>query len=538
MMGRTASGVGWRDGLFLFAVMLASKPCVSVTALSSGLSSISLCVTDKATSSVWFLTDLTAPLPGQAVWEEQYLQGRLVLLGGVVPSPTIEIVAADPRWSVHDGRVVANGSIHWSTSAHRRAAAYSEALERLLSRADMSSSRLFSVIPIGLAGSSTDSKLKGLHVLPGPEARDTAPPPSGQSAAHSRVSARTATEGGWVGVLMSMRAPAVPKLWPIVSSALRQHGGSGRGQKAGRRGAEAGVSKDPGAREAPGQGVEMVTVTQIVRFVLSLQRFRVRVVDEESSFVSAHALHQKRRAVPGGDEHPDLRDGALRSDLPKAYVSEVVYGHRLLVSVNISVPVDPAQVPEQLDSVGQLLLRVISRDVEASAFDSMFPGVSLFARLRWDPDIDPPEEAIRRMQDMRDVFYGDSSEPGAAHGGGGSNGQQSWDRAGEDEGYYNHTLHTCRRGSFRRSIHGRGVKGRWAQVAKTPSCPADEWPSLRDPGASWVLRGGGAQELQDKIEAWRTAMTLSKAAALQAVALSLQVCSRHSCVKAANLAPD
>ena len=535
MKGQAARRVSWRDGLLLFAAMLASKPCVTATALSSGLSSISLCVTDKATSSVWYLTDLTAPLPGQAVSEEQYLQGRLVLLGGVVPSPTIEIVAADPRWSVHDGRVVANGSIHWSTSAHRRAAAYSEALERLLSRADLSSSRLFAVIPIGLAGSSTDSKLKGLHVIPGP--RDTAPPPSGQSAAHSRVSARTATEGGWVGVLMSMRAPAVPKLWPIVSSALRERGGAGRGQKAGRRGAEAGVSKDPGAREAPRQDIEMVMVTQIVRFVLSLQRFRVRVVDEESFFVSAHALHQKRRAVPGGDEHPDLRDGALRSDLPKAYVSEVVYGHRLLVSVNISVPVDPSQVPEQLDSVGQLLLRVITRDVDASAFDSMFPGVSLFARLRWDPDIDPPEEAIRRMQDMRDVFYGDSSVRGAAPGGGGSNGQHTWGRADEDEGYYNHTLHTCKRGSFRRSIHGRGVKGRWAEMGNSASCPADEWPSLRDPGASWVLRGGGAQELLDKIGAWQTAMTLSKAAALQAVALSMQVCSRYSCVPAADL-PD
>ena len=120
-----------------------------------------------------------------------------------------------------------------------------------------------------------------------------------------------------------------------------------------------------------------------MRFVLSLQRFRVRVVDEESSFVSAHALHQKRRAVPGGDEHPDLRDGALRSDLPKAYVSEVVYGHRLLVSVNISVPVDPAQVPEQLDSVGQLLLRVISRDVEASAGGALVSQVVCAMQWSW-----------------------------------------------------------------------------------------------------------------------------------------------------------
>ena len=103
--------------------------------------------------------------------------------------------------------------------------------------------------------------------------------------------------------------------------------------------------------------------------------------------------------------HPDLREGVLKSDLPKAYVSEVGYGHRLLLSVNISVPVIPHSPPAHLESIGQLLLRVVARDISGADFDRMFPGVSLFARFRWDPDLAPPLEAIQHMQVCVDVFF-------------------------------------------------------------------------------------------------------------------------------------
>lgn len=212
-----------------------------------------------------------------------------------------------------------------------------------------------------------------------------------------------------------------------------------------------------------------------------------------------------RRAAPGGgDTHPDLREGLLKSDLPKAYVSEIAYGHRLLLSVNISVPVIPHNAPANLDSVGQLLMRVVARDISAADFDSMFPGVSLYARMRWDPDLAPPLEAIRHMQDMRTMLYGEARD---------------FESEGSERQTYNHTLHSCPKGSFRRSKHEPGAQ----EKKKMPSCPADEWPSLRMPEASWVMSAGGAQILQVRIEAWRTAMTLSKSAALQAVPLSLQV---------------
>jgi hypothetical protein len=72
-----------------------------------------------------------------------------------------------------------------------------------------------------------------------------------------------------------------------------------------------------------------VVVTSIVRFVVSLQRFTVKVVDEESQYMQSLMAQKTRRAAPGGgDTHPDLREGLLKSDLPKAYVSEIAYGHR------------------------------------------------------------------------------------------------------------------------------------------------------------------------------------------------------------------
>jgi hypothetical protein len=101
-------------------------------------------------------------------------------------------------------------------------------------------------------------------------------------------------------------------------------------------------------------------------------------------------------------------------------------GHRLLLSVNISVPVIPHNAPANLDSVGQLLMRVVARDISAADFDSMFPGVSLYARMRWDPDLAPPLEAIRHMQDMRTMLYGEARD---------------FESEGSERQTYNHTLH-------------------------------------------------------------------------------------------------
>jgi len=392
--------------------------------VSSGQSTISFCVTDNAASNTFFLSDLTAPMPGQAVADDQYSQGRLVLGGGFLPNPIVEVVAANQA-------VVVNGTIDWSQSAHRRASAYAEALARLCARADLTSSNFFSVVPIGLAGSPSDNNLKGLQVF-------------------------------W-------RAP-VPRLWPMVAKALRAGGAGASGKQQG--GANKGASEE-----------RRVTFTSIVRFVVSLQRFRVRVVDEEAQYMASLSAQKTRRMAPGGgDPHPDLREGLLRSDLPKAYVSEIGYGHRLLVSVNISVPVVPHRPPVNLDSVGHLLMRMVARDVSASDFDRMFPGVSLYARMRWDPDLAPPLEAIQFMQEMRDEVYGEPRSMGG----------------------WNHTLEGCPKGSFRRSKHEQTATN------KRASCPADEWPSMRVPEASWVLSSGGAQRLQERLEAWRSAMSSSK----------------------------
>jgi hypothetical protein len=464
-------------GLLLVAgLFLGAAPGVS----SGQSGTISFCVADKAMSSTYYLTDLTAPIPGQSVAEDQFTQGRLVLGGGFIPDPAVEIVAADQT-------VVANGTVDWVHSAHRRAAEYNDALAKLCARADLTSSRLFSVVPIGLAGSPSDT-MKGTHqILPSSTISSTpsaAPPGAHQS------QKRSGDPGGPLS-MMFWRAPAVPRLWPMLRKAVRGadqgHGGFTAGR--GRAGAQAGTpSSEEQARDTG------AVVTSIVRFVVSLQRYKVRVVDEESLFVQSLAVQKTRKSAPGGDPHPDLREGILKSDLPKAYVAEVGYGHRLLLSVNISVPVSRQRPPANLESVGQLLMRVVARDLGAPDFDQMFPGVSLYARFRWDPDLAPPLDAIKYMQEMRDLFYG---EPLGA--------------------LYNHTRDRCLKGSFRRSRHQP------ARRLKPPTCPADEWPSQRIPEASWVMHAGGAQLLQERIEAWRTAMTFTKSTALQAVPLSLQV---------------
>lgn len=447
--------------------------------VNSGQSgTISFCVTDKATSNIFYLTDLTAPIPGQSVAEDQFTQGRLVLGGGFIPDPAVEIVAADQT-------VVSNGSIGWMHGAHRRAAEYNDALAKLCARADLTSSRLFSVVPIGLAGSPSDN-MKGTHQIL-PSSTSSFSSSSSTSSGSQQSQKRSGDSWGPLSMLF-WRAPAVPRLWPMLRKALR-------GSDQGHGGFAAGRGRNAGAQAGGHQSREKeAVITSIVRFVVSLQRYTVRVIDEEHLFVQSHAVQKSRKSAPGGDPHPDLREGILKSDLPKAYVAEVGYGHRLLLSVNISVPVSRKRAPANLDSVGQLLMRVVARDLNAADFDQMFPGVSLYARFRWDPDLAPPLDAIKYMQDMRDLFYGESL--GAV---------------------YNHTRDRCQKGSFRRSRHEP------ARRIKPPSCPADEWPSQRIPEASWVMNAGGAQLLQERIEAWRQAMASSKATALQAVPLSLQV---------------
>jgi hypothetical protein len=134
----------------------------------------------------------------------------------------------------------------------------------------------------------------------------------------------------------------------------------------------------------------------------------------------------------------------------------------------------------------------------------MFPGVSLFARFRWDPDLAPPLDAVRILQDMRDLLYSDRDglSPGEfvienanphphEDAGGRRHGEGRWGGTAAETGYFNHTLHTCAKGTFRRSKHGAQQKR-----GKAPSCPAHEWPSMRQPALSWVLDGGSARHLQ------------------------------------------
>ena len=374
--------------------------------------------------------------------------------------------------------------------AHRRAAEYNEALSKISARADLTSSRLFSVVPIGLAGSPSDN-MKGAHqILPSSSTSSSASSTSSSSSGAQQGQKRQSPPD-WPLSMLFWRAPPVPRLWPMLRKALRVTDESRGGNSGGR-----GRGSSRGARNSEDQSRDtLVVVTSIVRFVVSLQRYKVRLVDEEGLYVQSLSFQKSRSSSPGGDPHPDLREGLLKSDLPKAYVSEVGYGHRLLLSVNISVPVSRQRPPAHLDSVGQLLMRVVARDMSPSDFDQMFPGVSLYARFRWDPDLAPPLDAVKYLQDMRNSFYGESF--GAV---------------------YNHTRDRCLKGSFRRSKHEPGTKR-----LRPPTCPADEWPSQRVPEASWVMHSGGAQLLQERIEAWQTAMTFSKSTAMQAVPLSLQV---------------
>jgi hypothetical protein len=56
-------------GSILFVWIMSS----SVKSMPSGQSTISFCMSDKASSNIYYLTDLMAPLPGQSVTGMSYL---------------------------------------------------------------------------------------------------------------------------------------------------------------------------------------------------------------------------------------------------------------------------------------------------------------------------------------------------------------------------------------------------------------------------------------------------------------------------------
>ena len=89
---------------------------------------------------------------------------------------------------------------------------------------------------------------------------------------------------------------------------------------------------------------------------------------------------------------------------------------------------------------------------------------------------------------------------------------------GHGGGHFNASRERCARGSFRRTTHLGAPRG------PLPMCPmADEYPSASSPRESWVLRGGSAQALLDKIEEWRAGMASSDATAAAAIPLSARV---------------
>jgi hypothetical protein len=122
----------------------------------------------------------------------------------------------------------------------------------------------------------------------------------------------------------------------------------------------------------------------------------------------------------------------------------------------------------------------------------MYPGATISARFRWDPDVPPPLDAIDYMNEMKLAAYGEASVP------------------------WNATLMMCPLGSYRRSRDGTSDA--------IGFCPAsDEWPSAEQPTGSWVMRSGSAATLKSRVEHWRIAMTQSDRLAAHAVPLSVQV---------------
>ncbi len=264
--------------------------------------------------------------------------------------------------------------------------------------------------------------------------------------------------------------PTVPRLWPSLSQALQK------------------ASNVQPQKHGPS---DKVYVSHITRFVVSLHRFRIEVVDEEDHYLQSAKLLRQRKQTR--DPHPDMREGQLRADLPPAFVSQIDYGHKLVVSANITIPVDPTKghsISE--DRIGHNVMRVVARDLKVERFQAMYPGATISARFRWDPDVPPPLDAIDYMNEMKLAAYGEPSVP------------------------WNATLMMCPLGSYRRSRDGTSDA--------IGFCPAsDEWPSADNPAGSWVMRTGSAATLKSRVEQWRIAMTHSDRLAAHAVPLSVQV---------------
>ncbi len=406
---------------------------------ASSTSSISFCISDGTPSQIFYLTDLSSPLPGQAVVLEEYTSGRLVLSGGFLPDPRVVLTSANGVYSAEE-------NIEWNHKSHMRAWAFTKTVENLQRQVKLNSSALLSVVPMGLAGSSySDERL----LMTGSESRR----------------AEDFNILSWF-----FARPTVPRLWPSLSQAMQK------------------ASNIQPQKHGPS---DKVYISHITRFVVSLHRFRIEVVDEEDHYRQSAKLHRQRKQ--SRDPHPDMREGQLRADLPQAFVSQIDYGHKLVVSANITVPFDPTKGHSiNEDRIGHNVMRVVARDLKVERFQAMYPGATISARFRWDPDVPPPLDAIDYMNEMKLAAYGEPSIP------------------------WNATLMMCPLGSYRRSRDGTsdaiGV------------CPAsDEWPSADQPTGSWVMRSGSAATLKSRVEHWRIAMTQSDRIAAHAVPLSVQV---------------
>jgi hypothetical protein len=125
-------------------------------------------------------------------------------------------------------------------------------------------------------------------------------------------------------------------------------------------------------------------------------RCQVEVIDEDIHFYQSVSVHRERRVA--GDPHPDLRPGLMRTDIPRAYIAELDYGHRLIVTANISQAFDPGAPPAQWGDARHHLIKVVARSLPPADFARAHPGAAVFARFRWDPELPPPGEAIEAMQ--------------------------------------------------------------------------------------------------------------------------------------------
>jgi hypothetical protein len=421
---------------------------------ASSTSTISFCISDGFPSHLYYLTDLTSPLPGQAVVLDEYVSGRLVLTGGFLPDPKVILTSASGQYS-------ASTVVTWNQKSHMRSTEYMKTIEALQGTVKLNSSALLSVVPMGLAGSS------------GSEDR----------LLMSGSDSRRADEFNVLSWFFTK--PHVPRLWPTLMAAM---------QKASNN--EAQIPGEP----------EKVYVSHVARFVVSLHRFRVEVIDEEDNYLLSSNLIRQRKQTR--DPHPDMREGQLRADLPQAFISQIDYGHKLVVSANITVPVDPKKASSMNeDRMGHNIMRVVARDLKVERFQALHPGATIFARFRWDPDVPPPMDAIVYMNNMKLSTYGERPMP------------------------WNATLMMCPLGSYRRSRDG--------STEDIGFCPAsDEWPTSAHPTGSWVMRNGNAATLKARVEQWRMAMTQSDRLAAHAVPLSVQVRRSPSLADTAQLQDD